>query len=143
MSDLRIKDIDEGEIDTILADDIDFTGALSFTKPLMIKGRFQGEIDESGELYIGDDAHIEAKVSAAVVSLKGSLKGDIEATSRVELFSTAVVEGDISAPDVVMESGCRFNGMCRMSIGGKSGEAESTERQGEDEPESPEEEYNA
>ena len=43
MRDVRINQIDENEIDTILAEDIDFTGALTFKKPLMIKGNFKGE----------------------------------------------------------------------------------------------------
>ncbi|MAG14031.1 MAG: cell shape determination protein CcmA [Spirochaetales bacterium] len=115
MPDLRIKPVDETEIDTILADDIDFTGELSFDKPLMIKGKFSGEIKASGDLYIGDEAYVAARVDANVVSLKGKLKGDIYAKSRVELFSTATVEGDITSPDIIMESGCRFNGMCKMS----------------------------
>ena len=115
MPDLRIKPVDETEIDTILADDIDFTGELAFGKPLMIKGKFSGQIKASGDLYIGDEAYVDARVEANVVSLKGKLKGNIYARSRVELFSTATVEGDITSPDIIMESGCRFNGMCKMS----------------------------
>ena len=116
MSEFRIKPVDESELDTILAEDIDFTGQLSFTKPLMIKGKFKGEIDASGDLYVGDDANVEARVQADLVSLKGRLTGNISARKRVELFSTASVEGDITAPDIIMESGCRFNGLCRMSL---------------------------
>ena len=81
----------------------------------MIKGKFSGQIKASGDLYIGDEAYVEARVEANVVSLKGKLKGNIFARSRVELFSTATVEGDITAPNIIMESGCRFNGMCNMS----------------------------
>ena len=114
MSELRIRKIDDIEIDTVLAEDIDFTGELSFTKPLMIKGKFNGRIHASGDLYIGNEALVEAKVEANVVSLKGRIKGNIHAKSRVELFSTAAVDGDITAPDIVMESGCRFNGVCKM-----------------------------
>ena len=44
MAEVRIKDIDEHEIDTVLAEDIDFEGHLTFKKPLMIKGKFKGEI---------------------------------------------------------------------------------------------------
>ncbi len=114
MSELRISKVEETEIDTVLAEDIDFTGELSFNKPLMIKGKFSGTIHASGDLYVGDDALVEARIEANVVSLKGRIKGNIFAKSRVELFSTAAVDGDISAPDIVMESGCRFNGMCKM-----------------------------
>jgi cytoskeletal protein CcmA (bactofilin family) len=119
MTDLRIKPIDESDIDTILAEDIDFSGDLSFNKPLMIKGKFNGQIKASGDLYIGDQAFVEARVEANVVSLKGRLKGNIFARSRVELFATSTVDGDITAPDIIMESGCRFNGMCKMTDPGE------------------------
>ncbi len=114
MSDVQIRDMDEADIDTILADDIDFTGNLNFDKSLMIKGKFKGDIHADGALYIDKDAYVEARVEADVVSLKGTVKGDVFAYTRVELFSSAMVDGDITAPDVIMESGCRFNGICKM-----------------------------
>jgi cytoskeletal protein CcmA (bactofilin family) len=122
MADLRIRDIDESELDTILAEDIDFTGDLSFEKPLMIKGKFSGAVRAGGDLYIGERAEVTASLEANIVSLKGRVHGDITASSRVELFSTAAVQGDLTTPDVVMESGCVFNGTCRMTPAGK-GEA--------------------
>ena len=115
MAEIRIKDIDEHEIDTILAEDIDFEGHLTFKKPLMIKGKFKGEIKSTSSLYIGEKAYVEAKTEAGIVSSKGRLRGDIVGHARVELFSTAKVDGDITTPDFVMESGCKFNGYCNMS----------------------------
>jgi cytoskeletal protein CcmA (bactofilin family) len=115
MAEVRIKDMDEHEIDTILAEDIDFEGHLSFKKPLMIKGRFKGEIKSTSSLYIGEKALVEATTEAAVISSKGAHKGDIVGHTRVELYSTAQVDGDITTPDFVMESGCKFNGYCNMS----------------------------
>jgi cytoskeletal protein CcmA (bactofilin family) len=114
MAEVRIKDIDEHEIDTILAEDIDFEGQLTFKKPLMIKGKFKGEIKSTSSLYIGEKAFVEAKTEAGIISSKGRHKGDIVAHSRVELYSTAQVEGDITTPDFVVESGCKFNGYCNM-----------------------------
>ncbi len=117
MAEVRIKDMDEHEIDTILAEDIDFEGYLTFKKPLMIKGKFKGEIKSTSALYIGEKAYVEAATEAAVVSSKGMHKGDIIGHSRVELFSTAQVDGDITTPDFVVESGCKFNGYCNMGGG--------------------------
>jgi len=115
MAEIRIKDIDEHEIDTILAEDIDFEGHLTFKKPLMIKGKFKGEIKSTSSLYIGEKAYVEAKTEAGIVSSKGRHRGDIVGHARVELFSTAKVDGDVTTPDFVMESGCKFNGYCNMS----------------------------
>lgn len=114
MSDVQIRDVDESEIVTVLAEDIEFEGELSFDDSLMIKGHLKGGIKARGDLYIDRDAFVEARVEANIVSLKGKIKGDVFAHTRVELFTSAMVDGDITAPDVIMESGCRFNGICKM-----------------------------
>ena len=125
MAEVRIKDIDEHEIDTILAEDIDFEGHLTFKKPLMIKGKFKGEIKSTSSLYIGEKAYVEATTEAGIVSSKGRHKGDIVGHSRVELFSTAQVDGDITTPDFVVESGCKFNGVLQHGRGSCRKEAAS------------------
>jgi cytoskeletal protein CcmA (bactofilin family) len=131
LPEIRIKEIDEHEIDTILAEDIDFEGQLTFKKPLMIKGKFKGEIKSTSALYIGEKAYVEAATEAAIVSSKGRHKGDIVAHSRVELYSTAQVDGDITTPDFVVESGCRFNGYCNMGGEGRpEGKAEAKPQAG-------------
>ena len=119
MREVRIDHIDENEIDTILAEDIDFSGVLTFQKPLMIKGRFEGEIKASSDLYIGEKAIIQARIEADKISAKGRIEGDVVAHKRVELFSTARVDGNLSTPDLVVESGCEYNGQCRMGKKGK------------------------
>ena len=129
MAEVRIKDIDEHEVDTILAEDIDFEGHLSFKKPLMIKGKFKGEIKSTSALYVGEKAYLEAKVEANLISSKGKIRGDMVGHSRVELFSTAQVDGDINAPDFVVESGCKFNGYCNMGGGGPKKDASHHQQQ--------------
>ena len=114
MSDYQFYAVDENEIDTVLAEDFDFKGTLNFDKSLMIKGRLSGDVNATGDLYIDEGAVVEARVKANIVSLKGTVKGDILADTRVELFASASVDGDITAPDIVMESGCSFNGICTM-----------------------------
>ena len=114
MSEIQFRQIDESEIDTVLSEDIHFEGRLHFKADLMIKGSFKGDIRADGALYVNESADVEARLEANVISLKGRVKGDIFAHTRVELYSCSSVDGDITAPDVVMESGCRFNGICAM-----------------------------
>ncbi len=118
MSELSIQSVEESDIDTILAEDIDFTGKLTFSEPLMIKGKFNGEIESSSDLYIGENAVVHAEIDSNIVSLKGRIKGNINAKDKVELFSTAEVEGDITTVKMVMESGCIVNGLCTMRADG-------------------------
>ena len=116
----QVPEFDEDEIDTILAEDIDFEGELTFSKPLMIKGKFTGHIKSSSNLYVGERAVINAEVEADRVSSRGRIKGDITANRRVELAHSAIIEGDISTPDLIVETGCTFNGLCKMHATKKS-----------------------
>jgi cytoskeletal protein CcmA (bactofilin family) len=135
MPEIRIKDTDENEIDTVLAEDIDFEGQLTFKKPLMIKGKLKGEITSNSSLYVGEKAYVEAKVESGLVSSKGRIKGDIVGHSRIEFFSTANVEGDVTTPDFVIESGCKFNGYCNMGGVTRSGGKAAPQPQGDARPE--------
>ena len=102
------------KLDTVLADDISFEGDVSFTKPLMIKGIFSGSINATGDLFIDKNAVVDAEIKASSVVVRGKVKGNITADSKVELQGTAEVLGDITAPRIVMEPGCLFDGISRM-----------------------------
>jgi cytoskeletal protein CcmA (bactofilin family) len=114
MTDVQISAVDEDQLDTVLSEDVDFSGTLLFKKPLMIKGRLSGEIKASGDLYIGDAAVVNASITANVISVKGRVTGDVIAEGRIEIASTASINGDIAAPEIIMEGGAVFNGRCTM-----------------------------
>ena len=126
MSDLRIRAIDESTLQTVLAEDVDFDGELRFAEPLLIKGTVKGTVISDTDLYINPDATVAATISARKVSVKGGVVGDIHAASRLELFASARVEGNVTTPDLIMQSGCRLNGSCTMRSDEKSG-GETTE----------------
>ncbi len=115
MAEIHSERVKERELDTVMGTDISFDGTLSFSDPLMIKGKFSGDIQASGILYIEKEAHVEANISAESLLIRGEVIGDISAKESVQLFSTAKVTGDIVAPKVKMENGCFFSGKCRMA----------------------------
>ncbi|MCK5736356.1 MAG: polymer-forming cytoskeletal protein [Spirochaetaceae bacterium] len=114
MAEIHEQRVNENKLDTVLAEDITFEGEASFTKELMIKGRYTGKIRASGNLYIAPEADVEADIVADSVFVRGRVKGSIKASSRVELQGNAEVVGDITAPKIVMDTGCRFDGISRM-----------------------------
>ena len=106
------KVIEEKDIDTILAEDIDFSGTMKFEKSLMIKGKFDGRIDAEGHLILGPNSVVKAEIKAGVVTNYGKIVGNVEAIKKLELYKRAELNGDIKAPDRIIESGCIFNGNC-------------------------------
>lgn len=114
MAEVNIKNVAESAMNTILSEDIDFTGELTCKKPLTIKGKFSGTIKSASDLYIEKNAVIKAQIDANIILIKGDVEGNIRATSKIELFSTAKINGDITSPSIVMESGSVLNGICAM-----------------------------
>ncbi|MBN1898115.1 MAG: polymer-forming cytoskeletal protein [Spirochaetes bacterium] len=106
---------EEKAIRTVLEEDIKFTGTMKFTSSLKIKGGFEGEIDSTGHLVVGKNAFIKANIKAGKITIYGKIKGNLEVSEKVEILSGAAVEGDIKTPDLVIQSGCRFNGNCIMT----------------------------
>lgn len=115
MAEIHSERVKEKDLDTVMGEDIEFNGSMSFTDPLMIKGSFSGDIEASGVLYIEKNAKVEANISAGSLHVRGEVIGDISATETVQLFSSAKVTGDIVAPKIKMENGCFFSGKCHMT----------------------------
>lgn len=116
MAELRVRTIDESELETVLAEDLEFEGTIEFADPLLVKGRLSGEVHAQADLYIAASAVLDADVEAARVSVKGTVRGDITASERIELFSGASIEGNIVTPDLIVQSGSHFTGTCRMGV---------------------------
>ncbi|MDR1837875.1 MAG: polymer-forming cytoskeletal protein [Treponema sp.] len=114
MTDVYNDFMEETEFDTILSEDIDFTGTLNFEKPFLIRGKVSGEINASGVLVIDEDAVVNANIHAQRVLIRGQVKGDVVAVEKVELSLTGRLAGNLTAPEINMESGCIFNGRCTM-----------------------------
>ena len=115
MTDVHNDIIGDDDFDTILSQDIDFTGTLSFEKPFLIRGRFSGEIIAQGILVVDEDAVVEANINATRVLIRGTVKGNVSATDKVEVAVTGKLDGNVTAPEIYMETGCAFNGRCTMT----------------------------
>ena len=114
MADLRIRTIDEADIDTLFAEDVEFDGELSFQDAVLVKGSLKGKIESAADLYVSERAHVDAELTAEVVSVKGRLNGTVHARRKLELFASGRVDGHVQTPDLIVQSGAVFNGSCRM-----------------------------
>lgn len=106
--------MEDSDFDTILSPDIDFTGTLQFEKPFLIRGKVSGEINAAGLLVIDENAVVNANINALRVLIRGQVKGDVTAVEKVEVTITGKLAGNVTAPEILMETGCVFNGRCTM-----------------------------
>lgn len=90
-------------------------GDVTCDEDLVVRGHVKGHIlVRDHTVVIDQEARIEADVRAGVVRVRGEVKGNLSATVRIELAATAVVTGSLSANQVVIHDGARFNGRIDM-----------------------------
>ena len=121
MVDVRIKNIEESDADTLLSEDMSFQGTMTLSRPAMIKGQLTGKIESDSNVFIEKEADVKADVKADELSVKGNLSGSVQA-SVIELGSSAVFSGDVKAQSLAMESGCTFSGSSQIGAAPKASE---------------------
>jgi cytoskeletal protein CcmA (bactofilin family) len=114
MTDVHNDMLEDEDFDTILSSDIDFSGILQFENPFLIRGKVSGTIDAKGLLVVDESAVVEANISASKVIIRGVVKGNVTAAEKVEITVTGKLTGNVTAPEIFMETGCSFNGQCVM-----------------------------
>jgi cytoskeletal protein CcmA (bactofilin family) len=115
MTDVHNDILEDEDFDTILARDIDFNGVLKFEKPFLIRGTLSGSIEAQGLLVVDEEALVAANINASKVIIRGTVKGDVTASEKVEVTITGKLTGNVTAPEIFLETGCVFNGRCTMT----------------------------
>jgi len=85
-------------------------GDLTAAEDMTVDFVFEGYIDLSGHtLVVADGSRVKATVIAKGVTVNGQLDGHISA-DRVEIGSTAHVEGSLVTPKLALRDGAQFTG---------------------------------
>jgi cytoskeletal protein CcmA (bactofilin family) len=108
---------------TVVSGDIDCEGVLK------IEGRIDGAVKRARQVMLAKEGAIQGDVSAHEVVVGGVIDGHVTASDRLELQSTAVVNGDIMTKSIVVMEGARINGgvkMTELALVGRPGEARDT-----------------
>jgi cytoskeletal protein CcmA (bactofilin family) len=122
---LRANDAQPAFEGTFLGPKITIDGTVTGAETVLIEGHVKGAINLSGDLRIGTQARVEAKVHARNVTVEGRLNGDVSADDRVELVASSTVDGNIKAPKIVVAEGARFRGNVDMGSAKPSTHSES------------------
>lgn len=103
------------DVSAFVGKGVEFKGTISYSGTVRIDGALEGEIRTDGTLLVGEEAVIQAKVSAGTIVCKGKITGDVLAKERVKLRAPAVVNGSVKTPMLSMEDGVLFNGGLEMT----------------------------
>jgi cytoskeletal protein CcmA (bactofilin family) len=106
-----------GDISAFVGKGVEFKGTITYSGTIKIDGYLDGEIHTDGVVLIGEEAVIQAKITAGTIVCKGKVTGDIVAKECVKLRAPAVMNGSVKAPVLSMEDGVLFNGTLEMAHG--------------------------
>jgi len=94
---------------------VEVSGEVLFADALQVEGKVTGKlVSESGSLMIEQTGDIQADVDVGVCVIRGVLQGNVNAKSRVEVYKTARVQGDITTPVLLVEEGAMLSGAITM-----------------------------
>jgi len=100
----------DSDIDAFIGEGTLFEGTFAFTGVVRIDGMVKGEVRCDGTLIVGETGKIWATVETRKGVIRGRIEGKIFATERLELKYPCVVEGNVTARDLIVESGVIITG---------------------------------
>lgn len=96
---------------TIIAQDAEIRGDVSFSGVLQVDGRIVGNIDaEQGVVRISEHGRVEGMITAPNVLINGEVKGDVHANEHLELDAKARIAGNLYYRFIEMIMGAQISG---------------------------------
>ena len=102
-----------GKIEIIVGPNARFKGVIQSDGGVRIDGVFEGTVDITGNLVIGESAKVVAEIRANNVSIAGAVKGDISG-NRIEILDTGRVWGDLHINTLLLNEGAYLRGQTIM-----------------------------
>lgn len=114
---------------TLIGPNLTIRGDISADENITIEGTVEGTIETSTEVIVAPDGKVRADIRANTITISGRVKGNIFATQKVDLTSTAQLEGNIQAPKLAIAESAMFKGSIDMSPPGQGPKVERRAQQ--------------
>ena len=102
---------------TPIGPSVHISGHIRGDEDLIVYGHVEGTINiGEGLLVVTRDAHIDADVTARVITVEGCVEGKLEASEQIIVRRTGRIRGSVSAPRIALDFGCTFSGTIETDI---------------------------
>ncbi|MGD1995806.1 MAG: polymer-forming cytoskeletal protein [Anaerolineae bacterium] len=105
--------VPSARIETVIGPNAHFHGEIVSEGGVRIDGIFEGSVETTGNLVIGESAKIIAEIKAKNISISGAVKGDIYG-NRVEILETGRVWGNLTINSLLLNEGAYLRGETTM-----------------------------
>ena len=108
------KNVNVKELETIIGPSVKVEGTFNGKGNVQIEGRVVGKLDTAGDVHVGQNAKVNADISAHSLTIAGEVKGNIVAIEMLHLMPSAKVSGNIRAKTLAIDQGAQFEGKSAM-----------------------------
>lgn len=98
---------------SVIAHDANWTGDFRTDGTVHVHGRFEGSIVAKHDVYVAEEADVDATIAAENVIIAGLVKGTIRCDVRFEVLPQGRIFGDVQSPTLVIHEGARITGQVR------------------------------
>jgi cytoskeletal protein CcmA (bactofilin family) len=102
---------------TVISESTSIVGDVVTQGPLMVSGHVQGNGRIGGTLSMSKSAQWDGDISARQAVLAGKVTGKIVIEDKLEISSSAVIQGEIVAKVLAIANGARIEGAVTVTSG--------------------------
>ena len=99
---------------SVIAHDTVWKGDLDSQGTIHVHGRLEGSLKAKLDIYVAEEADVDATIAATNVVVAGLVRGTIRCATRFEVLPTGRVMGDVQATNMVDHDGATESGQLRM-----------------------------
>jgi cytoskeletal protein CcmA (bactofilin family) len=101
-------------VNTIIGEGTSLKGDVKVEGSIQIDGEFEGAIDATDTLVVGETGKVEGDATVSNAEIGGRMYGNVFASGKIELKHGSQLLGDIKTRGLVIEDGVVFQGNCQM-----------------------------
>jgi cytoskeletal protein CcmA (bactofilin family) len=86
-----------GARETVIGEGMTVKGDLRGAGPVVVLGRFEGDIVVDGTITVGEGGYVDANISAGTIVIDGVVRGNLSADTNVEIGATGSLTGSVKS----------------------------------------------
>ncbi|MDP9363209.1 MAG: polymer-forming cytoskeletal protein [Chloroflexota bacterium] len=107
---------------SVVAHDTVWQGELRSEGSIHLHGRFEGLVSAKQDVYVAEEADVDATVTSTNLIVAGTLRGTVRCQGRFEVLPQGRVTADVQAPTLVVHEGAVIAGQVRMGAAETAGQ---------------------
>lgn len=90
---------------TVIGEGMTLKGELHGAGPIVVLGRFEGDIVVDGTITVGEGGYVDANISASTIVIDGVVRGNLSADTKVDIGPTGTLTGSVKSAALSASSG--------------------------------------